>query len=220
MCMERILKLTVVFALMAAVVTHAEEGVVSLEGGVSVVASVHRSYPAESDDDSGWNYAYAEISGADAEIEVTHLENAIKFETNIYRGYLNPASGHCMTVDQEPSDIEYSDSLLTVGTSAAYPAGTPLTMIISVNNYEDWWASGDLMYFVLYHADEGTPSFVISDVSPGYTAFFEAPVIAGDEYMSAFYSDYTSTEVTMWVVPEPTGMLLLLPGGLLLLRRR
>ncbi len=219
MCMEKILKLTVVFALMAAVVAYAEEGVVSLEGGISVIAEVSKPDPPDSDYDSGWNYAYAEISGVSAEIEVTHLENAIKFETSTWVSGLSFGSAHCLTEDQFPSDIEYSDSLLTVGTSAAYPAGTPLTMIISVENHAGW-VSGDDMYFVLDAVDEGTPSFVIDDVSPGYTAFFETPVIAGDEYMSVFYSNYTSTEVTMWVVPEPTGLLLLLPGGLLLLRRR
>ncbi len=109
------------------------------------------------------------------------------------------------------------DSYLTIGTSAEYPAGTPLLLNIAAQNQ---WGFADLKVF---RAD-GTELWRYYYITGNETT--TVGVVAGENIGLSLDASYDTHGETAWLnatfsvaTPEPMSLGLLLAAGLLLRRR-
>lgn len=176
------------------------------------------------DEDTGTDSAYAAAitpygpAGASGRIDVTNSGGVTNIATRLFtEGY---------ALDDGDAEVEIQDGTIVVGTSAQYPAGTPLALTLAATITYD-----DNPGFPYHHLRLYRGSDIILDVQEDSAALCRewTCVVYAGETLTPWLRQSASgnnesgavvTSIDMWTtVPEPASLALLMFGGLVLRRR-
>lgn len=170
------------------------------------------------DADAGWNYAYAEVIDPIFGLTVSGRGQCVNEldGTAWLRVDADAPPGIGASAGSSSGALE---NTLQIGVTPAHPAGTPLTLHVSVETYCHYMP-GDPSNFVLMAGDQ-----VVLDA--GYVSGeFDVPVVAGqtlrpiiDVWSPTIGVSFAHVQVDFNVVPEP-GAIVLVGAALLVWRRR
>lgn len=176
------------------------------------------------DEDTGTNSAYAQATtpyggvGASARINVTNSGGHTLIATKLY------TEGYALDDGSAYADIQAG--AITVGTSAEYPAGTPLLLTLSLTTSEE--GSNYSSNFRLSLTRGTNIVLDITEYSNSTQKEWTCVAYAGETLTPALHHRSSGNpeagavlaNVDMWTtVPEPTSLALLILGGLALRRR-